>query len=188
MTESQAFDDDILEAPTSVEDLNALIKKRGENSAVIQAALAKESASKLEAAKERAEAVKTPGQQNVLIDKMIAQYVTRRRKGLLGRFGRTIVLPDGVIKVYVVRKSVHLPADATPVINWLLNHRYGKKKLRVVYEIDKAALLSASPAYIRKLHPLGVWVGKNENISVRANSEAEPTVISHRRFPRFRHQ
>jgi phage host-nuclease inhibitor protein Gam len=188
VTNSQAFDDDILKVPTTLDDVDALLKRRGKNSATVRDALAVEGSANEKAAETRAQVVKIPKQQNALIDEMIAQYVTRHRKGLLGRFGRTINLSNGVIKVRVIRKSVELPVDTKPVIQWLLAHRFGKQKVRMVPEVDKVALLASSPGYIRKLHPLGVWVGRHENISIQANDEERSTIISHRRYRQRRHQ
>ncbi|HET6622602.1 MAG TPA: host-nuclease inhibitor Gam family protein [Candidatus Saccharimonadales bacterium] len=118
----------------------------------------------------------------------IATYLMKGRRRLRHRFGKTIESLFGTVKWRVIAASVETPRDTSEVINHLLNRRGGKRYLRVRYDLDKKALLKAPDSLKRSLRPFGVYIGKQETLTMQLKGESEPTTLRKYRFPRLRHQ
>jgi hypothetical protein len=107
----------------------------------------------------------------------------RRRPSLIKRLGKTIPREHGQLKWYIRGRSLETPKDEKPIIDWLHKVRGGKRYLIVTESIDRHALAAADPKLIRRLWPLGVWVGRHEYFSIQAEGEEHPTVVRKRRYP-----
>lgn len=168
----------------SLKELNEAIAERGVHSAHIAAADSVRRAAIAEADRFYDSYVKEHIEANEQIDKEAASFILRRRKGILGRYGRTIRLSNGTIKVRIIPRSVVVPEDAKPVINFLDKKPGGEEYLRIEKVLDKRSLATIKNArWIRSLNGLGVKFGRSENITIQSSLDEKPTIISHRPYP-----
>lgn len=120
----------------------------------------------------------------------LSVYFTTNRKSVLAKFSRTIELPEGTIKFRVIPKSLEVPRDTKPIIEWLLKLRGAKTKyLTVTYTLNKEALTQANARLLSRLHRRypQFWAGRHENVSIKPLGEKDPITIARRRYPDRHH-
>ena len=125
--------------------------------------------------------------QNKAIENAIAAYVSRRRRWIFARHGKTLRLTNGVVTVRDNAPSLDTPRVTKPIVAFLLRMRGGKENYLVSkWELNRDALTHAPESLRRKLRPFGVWVGRHETISLRVTGEEEAVTIASRRIREVR--
>ena len=119
----------------------------------------------------------------------LGAFVRKNRGWILATFGRTIEVFDpqqeviGTIKFRIIGRSLTTPKDDKPVVEALLARRGGKRYLRLRWELNRDAIAGASPKLHRALAPLGVWVGRKQQVTIRTRKMPSPLTILMRRYP-----
>lgn len=113
----------------------------------------------------------------------IKKFILSRRASLIRRLGRTIQLDNGIIKIHKIRASLHTPKNTEQIIQHLLDMRGGKRYLRVSYTLDRLALAKAGKDLLRHLRPLGVWVGREEQVTIQTEHMAKAATLHTRPYP-----
>ena len=129
-------------------------------------------------------------QEKLAIRAALQVYFTTNRKSVLAKFGRTIEFAEGTIKFRVIPKSLELPKDPKPIVQWLLHFRGAKKRyLHATYTLNKEALAHANQRLLSLLHALWpeFWAGRHEIVSFKPVGEEDPITIARRRYPERRH-
>lgn len=116
------------------------------------------------------------------LDKRLAHLVLQRRRSILNHFGKVVKLPGGTIRYRIDTKSLDTPKVVTAIVNFLLTMRGGKKYLTLKWSLDRDALAQASEHVIARLRPLGVRVVRHEHITIKSDSEEEPTTLVRRPY------
>jgi hypothetical protein len=174
--------DDIPETD-DVDEIKALLKFRHGITAFLQQEEKKEKASVARAKARRIENSRVRLSELESVDIRLTQLLVQKKRFLWSRHGKTIRFPGGTIRYVVNAKSLDTPKNTSPIITALLAIRSGKKFVTMTPKLDRDGLAnSASEELIRKLKPLGVWVGKHSLISVKSDGEEDPTILVRRRY------
>lgn len=165
-----------------VAELDELLLAREECEARIKRAAGVRDAAIGRAKRRYDEAVGETPKELEAIDEQLRLFLGKHRPYLMRRLSKTMRRPSGEVKVTLRAEELELPADATPVIDLLLERSGGKRYLRRKWELDLRALLQAPRSVMDALAPLGVWRGKHRTISVKSLSSDKPKTLSRRRF------
>ncbi len=164
------------------EELKALVARRDE---VLKSAAQLEAASAAAQAQVRAlyqGAVAPLNTELSALDERLTWFVVNRRRSLMSRFGKVIGLPGGTIRYRVDQKSLDTPKITTAIVKALLAMRGGKKYLTVKWSLNRDALTQATEHVLAKLRPLGVRVVRHEHITIKSDSQDEPTTLVRRPY------
>lgn len=170
--------------PTSMEDIDALLGLSGELLELEKRAIENDTIAKAAISAQTAAIVDPIRIKRAAIDEAIADYQLKHRKNILARFGRTIKLSNGVIKWRIVPRSVEVPKDTKPIVNFLKNRRNGRKVLRQIWALDKEALANADSRLLRQLNRnfTGFWAGKHEHVMIQPRGEDKARTVAQRRY------
>lgn len=124
--------------------------------------------------------------QNKAIENAIAAYVSRRRRWIFARHGKTLRLTNGVVTFRDNAPSLDTPRVVKPIVAFLLRRRGGEKYLLHEWKLNRDAITNAPKSLQRLLRPFGVWVGRHRTVSVRVTGEEEAVTIASRRIREVR--
>jgi phage host-nuclease inhibitor protein Gam len=163
-------------------ELKALVARRDEvlKSAARLEAVSADAQAQIRALYQSA-AAPINGELSVIAERL-TWFVVNRRRSLMSRLGKVISFPGGTIRYRVDQKSLDTPRVTTAIVNFLLVMRGGKRYLTVKWSLNRDALTHASEHVLAKLRPLGVRVVRHEHITVKSDSQDEPTTLVRRPY------
>jgi hypothetical protein len=162
--------------------LDKLLGKREKYEARIAAANAKKAARLAKAEKRWQKEVGKAPEKLARIDEELTAFLERNRYSLTRRLSKTIKRALGEVKVTLHAVELDMPRDETPVANFLLKRRGGKRYLTFTPKVNRRALLQASSELMSALAPLGVARAKHWMISVRSPSSERARTLSRQRY------
>ncbi len=165
------------------EQLDTLVKKRRQLLEAIDVELAVEKRTVAKAKARRAEKTKPLLDELKQLDEGLTKLLIARKRSLWHRFGKTISLPDGVIRYRTDAKSLDTPRNTTAIIYFLRGKRGGNRYLTWTPSLNRDAITNSDSSLLAKLKPLGVWVGRHAIITIKSTGQEEPTTLDRRRFP-----
>lgn len=171
----------------TVDDVDKALEQRSRNALARASVLKRQDEAMRKIAAVSAEILKPIDAQDAAIDAALTVYLLRRRKSLLGRFGKTIRLGHGVVTWVVKARSVDTRKDVTDAINYLRSHPDGEKYLTRTTTLNKEALSASTDVnLLRALRRRGLRVSKHELLSVKPEGFTRPIALSRRLYPRRR--
>lgn len=168
----------------NVDELKALTARRRVLLNGIRKAIQTEEATKAQAKARRVEKTKPPIKELKSLDSRLTKLLISRKRSLWARFGKTITLPDGVIRYRTDAKSIDTPRNTTSIVNFLRRMKGGNRYLTWTPSLNRDAITNSGDSLQRKLKPLGAWVGRHAIITIKSTGEDEPTTLDRRRFPK----